>query len=150
MSRIAEFRDTNLHLLFQTPAEYELSLFRSPKTITLPNIPDGVRPEDFEELARLYRDMRRVLDAAASNGVRILIDAEHSWFQVRSDGVSRLARDDTDPAPCLQPAIDSFTAILSSEYNKLPIKGEVVPDIAPNFPAVQPLVYGTYQSYLRR
>jgi hypothetical protein len=72
--------------LRQTPADYELALISratTPSQVTLPNIPDGVRTEDFQELEILYQDMRRILRSAAANGVRILIDSEHSWFQVR-------------------------------------------------------------------
>lgn len=55
----------------------------------------------------------------------------------------------TRSAP-IQPAIDSFTAILSQEFNQLPKGKSTVEKLDTDYPATQPLVYGTYQSYLRR
>lgn len=49
----------------------------------LPSIPDGVSADDLDQLRTLYSDMRRILSSARQNGVRVLIDAEHTWYQVR-------------------------------------------------------------------
>lgn len=51
-------------------------------TLTLPNIPDGVSTQDLEELQLLHKDMRLILNKAKECGVRVIIDAEYSWYQV--------------------------------------------------------------------
>ncbi|GAA6063392.1 hypothetical protein JCM10212_002963 [Sporobolomyces blumeae] len=75
--------------------------------------------EDHVQLANLYDGLRRVASEAQKQGVRLLVDAEQSWFQ---------------------PAIDHFADLLSEEFNK--------PDPSLPGPAA-PIVYNTYQCYLR-
>ncbi|WWC94413.1 hypothetical protein V866_001255 [Kwoniella sp. B9012] len=79
--------------------------------------------EDIKGLKVLHEDMRSILRTAQENGVRILIDSEQSWYQ---------------------PATDVMQMILSQEFNRIPDASQS------NAQAVLPLVYGTYQSYLRR
>ncbi|KAL1732563.1 FAD-linked oxidoreductase-like protein, partial [Schizophyllum commune] len=83
------------------------------------SIPAPLTQADAAALAQLYSDLCRICTRARERGVRIIIDAEYSWYQ---------------------PAIDALTHALSRKFNVLeddPTK-------------VQPLVYGTYQAYLRR
>ncbi|KAI5825600.1 FAD-linked oxidoreductase [Schizophyllum commune Tattone D] len=83
------------------------------------SIPAPLTQADAAALAQLYSDLCRICTRARERGVRIIIDAEYSWYQ---------------------PAIDALTHSLSRKFNVLeddPTK-------------VQPLVYGTYQAYLRR
>ncbi|KAL1684964.1 FAD-linked oxidoreductase-like protein [Schizophyllum commune] len=83
------------------------------------SIPGPLTQADAAALAQLYSDLCRICTRARERGVRIIIDAEYSWYQ---------------------PAIDALTHALSRKFNVLeddPTK-------------VQPLVYGTYQAYLRR
>ncbi|KAL1743703.1 FAD-linked oxidoreductase-like protein [Schizophyllum fasciatum] len=82
-------------------------------------IPAPLTQADAAALAQLYSDLCRICTRGRERGVRIIIDAEYSWYQ---------------------PAIDALTHALSRKFNKLE-----------NDPTkVQPLVYGTYQAYLRR
>ncbi|KAF9011569.1 FAD-linked oxidoreductase [Hymenopellis radicata] len=75
-------------------------------------------PEDVEALRDLHGDLVQICRRAKERGVRVIIDAEYSWYQ---------------------PAIDAFQNSLMREFNKLDGQG-----------SVQPLIYGTYQAYLRR
>lgn len=52
-------------------------------TIVLPDIPDGVTAHDLSELRLLHADLRRIMNTSREYGVRVVIDAEHSWYQVR-------------------------------------------------------------------
>ncbi|KAJ1310729.1 hypothetical protein OPQ81_009250 [Rhizoctonia solani] len=79
--------------------------------------------EDVKALHDLYQSLREICAQAKKRGVRITVDAEHSWYQ---------------------PGIDAFVTALSREFNKPSAKGES------KIPNEQPVVYGTYQAYLRR
>jgi proline dehydrogenase len=65
---------------------------------------------------------------AKERQVRLIIDAEYSWYQ---------------------PAIDALTLSLMQQFNKLSDDNSFSFG-ASNSCSVQPLVYGTYQAYLRR
>ncbi|KZT08997.1 FAD-linked oxidoreductase [Laetiporus sulphureus 93-53] len=86
---------------------------------------------DTADLQELLEDLRLIGARAKARNVRITVDAEHSWYQ---------------------PAIDAFTLALQREFNKLPAKpSSFFRSSAPSEPAnVQPLIYQTYQAYLRR
>ncbi|KIK65953.1 hypothetical protein GYMLUDRAFT_38417 [Collybiopsis luxurians FD-317 M1] len=77
--------------------------------------------KDISSLRELYSDLRRISLRAQQRGVKLIIDAEYSWYQ---------------------PAIDAMQLALMREFNKIPDD--------PSRPAVQPLIYGTFQAYLRR
>ncbi|KAJ3873721.1 FAD-linked oxidoreductase [Lentinula edodes] len=79
--------------------------------------------KDIASLRELYSDLRRISLRAQERGVKLLIDAEYSWYQ---------------------PAIDAMQLALMREFNKIPSQGDK------SGPIVQPLVYGTFQAYLRR
>ncbi|GAA5967110.1 hypothetical protein JCM21900_001891 [Sporobolomyces salmonicolor] len=89
-------------------------------TRPFPDSPE-LSEEDHELLAKLYEGLRKVCCEAKKQGVRLLVDAEQSWFQ---------------------PAIDLYAELLSEEFNK------VDPSSSTSGPAM-PIVYNTYQCYLR-
>ncbi|KAK0442123.1 FAD-linked oxidoreductase [Armillaria borealis] len=73
---------------------------------------------DIKSLRELHGDLNRICKRAKERGVKIIIDAEYSWYQ---------------------PAIDALQLALMREFNKLGGSNDV-----------QPLIYGTFQAYLRR
>ena len=75
--------------------------------------PPGLSADDIAALRALWVDLSAICARAQQRRVRIIVDAEYSWWQ---------------------PAIDAYTLALSRTFNA---HGE-------------PLVYGTYQAYLRR
>ncbi|KAF7340317.1 Proline dehydrogenase [Mycena venus] len=82
--------------------------------------PGALSPSDLAMLRDLHADLTRICARAQARGVRIIIDAEYSWYQ---------------------PALDALTFALMRRFNALPASGAGQP---------QPLVYATYQAYLRR
>ncbi|KAG8691661.1 hypothetical protein FRC08_010114 [Ceratobasidium sp. 394] len=84
---------------------------------------NGLTENDVKALRELYRDLREICAQAKERGVRITVDAEHTWYQ---------------------PGIDAFVLALSREFNRASTSKDS------KVPAGQPLVYGTYQAYLRR
>ncbi|KAJ3572324.1 hypothetical protein NP233_g3161 [Leucocoprinus birnbaumii] len=83
------------------------------------SVPTPLTQEDISDLRELCEDLTRVCEHARKRGVKVIIDAEWSWYQ---------------------PAIDAVALALMREFNTL--KDSTSP--------VQPLVYTTYQAYLRR
>ncbi|CAL1696951.1 unnamed protein product [Somion occarium] len=79
--------------------------------------------QDIIDLKDLHADLVRICTRAQERGIRLLIDAEHSWYQ---------------------PAIDSFTLALMRQFNKVP-DGH-----SESCSKFQPLIYTTIQAYLRR
>lgn len=82
------------------------------------SIKSDLTEEDIKSLRELHADLHRICTRAKERGVKIIIDAEYSWYQ---------------------PAIDALQLALMREFNKL---GESN--------GVQPLIYGTFQAYLKR
>ncbi|KIJ21264.1 hypothetical protein PAXINDRAFT_5444 [Paxillus involutus ATCC 200175] len=93
-----------------TPESSDLAVLDS-------HIPEGspLTTQDMEDLKGLYDDLNRICTRAKERRVRVILDAEYSWYQ---------------------PAIDAFGHALMERFNK--------------GAEVQPLVYVTYQAYLRR
>ncbi|KAF8878434.1 FAD-linked oxidoreductase-like protein [Infundibulicybe gibba] len=93
---------------------------------TLPSqisrVPGPLSTSDVESLRELHADLVRICKRAQERGVRVIIDAEYSWYQ---------------------PALDAFTLSLMRQFNRVPESG-------PASAHVQPLIYATYQAYLRR
>ncbi|KAL8283628.1 hypothetical protein RQP46_005423 [Phenoliferia psychrophenolica] len=77
-----------------------------PPGVVIPSSPD-LSDEDHVTLDRLLDSLRDLAAEAVQGGVRLLIDAEQSWYQ---------------------PAIDRFVEILSEEFNK-PRAGRSVPTV---------------------
>ncbi|OBZ78571.1 Proline dehydrogenase 1, mitochondrial [Grifola frondosa] len=94
-------------------------------------------PGDVAALRELRADLHAICSRAKERGVRIIIDAEYRY-----------------------PAVDALCLDLMREFNKLPqpskksrsswFGSSAVPTASPVQPAVQPLIYNTYQAYLRR
>ncbi|KJA21919.1 hypothetical protein HYPSUDRAFT_202614 [Hypholoma sublateritium FD-334 SS-4] len=76
---------------------------------------------DIHQIQRLYADLSKICAHAREKGVKIIVDAEYSWYQ---------------------PAIDALTMALMREFNS---RGT-----ARGSEKVQPLIYSTHQCYLRR
>ncbi|POY72396.1 hypothetical protein BMF94_4553 [Rhodotorula taiwanensis] len=93
---------------------------RLPFHIPFPDSPE-LSPEDSELLDKLYEGLRGVASEARKYQVRLLLDAEQSWFQ---------------------PAIDRFADLLSEEFNRVDASTTSSTPTAP-------VVYNTYQCYLR-
>ena len=75
--------------------------------------------KDIESLRELHADLERICARAKERDVKVVIDAEYSWYQ---------------------PAVDAFLLSLMRKFNSLDhTSGDT-----------QPLVYGTWQAYLRR
>ena len=87
----------------------------------------AMTPKDVEALKQLWEALREIAQRAQQHGsVRLAIDAEYSWYQ---------------------PAIDAMYEAIAAEYNR--------PASASSGNAEQgnitgPLVYNTFQAYLRR
>ncbi|KAI8983267.1 FAD-linked oxidoreductase-like protein [Trametes punicea] len=89
---------------------------------------------DIAALRELREDLRTICERARARGIRITVDAEHSWYQ---------------------PAIDAFTLDMMREFNKLPSPSKRSwfssrKDTGTHVTSIQPLIYNTYQGYLRR
>ncbi|CDO71746.1 hypothetical protein BN946_scf184920.g30 [Trametes cinnabarina] len=86
---------------------------------------------DLEALRELREDLVSICNRAKERGVRLIFDAEYSWYE---------------------PAIDAFTLDMMRTFNKLPKKSWFGSFIKGGQQAqeLQPLVYATYQAYLRR
>ncbi|EJD04554.1 FAD-linked oxidoreductase [Fomitiporia mediterranea MF3/22] len=93
--------------------------------VDIPTSPLLVDNDDIVTLRELRDDLYRICRKAKERGVTIIIDAEHRWYQ---------------------PAIEAFQLALMREFNRLPTKSSRNQDVE----LVQPLVYGTFQAYLRR
>ncbi|KAF8972552.1 FAD-linked oxidoreductase-like protein [Flammula alnicola] len=78
-------------------------------------------PSQILSIRELYADLVRICTRATEKGVKLILDAEYSWYQ---------------------PAIDALTLALMREFNSLkPTQGAG---------EVQPLIYQTFQCYYRR
>ncbi|KAF8839920.1 FAD-linked oxidoreductase [Paxillus ammoniavirescens] len=112
-----------------TPASSDLAVLN---TRTLEGSP--LTAEDVRDLNDLYDDLNKICTRAKERRVKVVLDAEYSWYQ---------------------PAIDAFGHALMEKYNKLPEELSWVTrwmlraNPAEGMP-IQPLVYVTYQAYLRR
>ncbi|PFH48288.1 hypothetical protein AMATHDRAFT_150233 [Amanita thiersii Skay4041] len=92
--------------------------------VLLPLAPSSdLTPQDISSLKELHADLERICTRAQQRGVKIIIDAEYSWYQ---------------------PALDALTLALMRKFNTLENRN------SDDVRQIQPLVYGTYQAYLRR
>ncbi|KAJ3763893.1 FAD-linked oxidoreductase [Lentinula raphanica] len=99
------------------PHPTDLDIFSSQSTSK------SLHTNDVASLRELYSDLRRICLRAQERGVKLIIDAEYSWYQ---------------------PAIDAMQLALMREFNKSATEN------VGSRPSVQPLIYGTFQAYLRR
>ncbi|KAI0308759.1 FAD-linked oxidoreductase-like protein [Amylostereum chailletii] len=100
------------------PRANDLDVVSAPPASASPMTPD-----DVADLADLYADLRKISAHAQKRRVRLILDAEHSWYQ---------------------PAIDSISLALMREFNALPSSK------ADASSSVLPVIYVTFQAYLRR
>ncbi|KAF9218385.1 FAD-linked oxidoreductase [Gyrodon lividus] len=134
-------RNLSLHLMRTRPALSPPVPFPgTPESADLAvlytRIPEGstLTIEDVEDLKELYNDLNSICTRAKERRVRVLLDAEHSWYQ---------------------PAIDAFGHALMERFNKLPEEQGWMTRWVPGpkkakGTEMQPLIYVTYQAYLRR
>lgn len=138
-----------------TPSPSDLSILRS-STST-----GALTESDIHDLKELYNDLVKICTHAEERGVRVFIDAEQRC-------VSRAAFNSYIPNylslyySWYQPAIDAFGHALMERFNKLSsndfrrtwwdisswTSSQSAKGSAHN--RVRPLVYVTYQAYLRR
>ncbi|KAH9043880.1 FAD-linked oxidoreductase [Lactarius pseudohatsudake] len=88
--------------------------------------------QDLADLGELLVDLNRICSHARERDVRLIVDAEYSWYQ---------------------PAIDSISLSLMREFNKdPPSSSRWLSHIIsrPARPVPPPLIYVTFQAYLRR
>ncbi|KAI6046886.1 FAD-linked oxidoreductase [Pisolithus marmoratus] len=91
--------------------------------------------EDVRDLQELYTNLRRICMRAKERRIKIAIDAEYTWYQ---------------------PAIDALGHALMEQFNKLPEQRAWSKWLFTHLSSgdlqteSQPLVYVTYQAYLRR
>ncbi|KAJ7022978.1 FAD-linked oxidoreductase-like protein [Mycena alexandri] len=97
------------------PTSSDLDILYAPKP---PN--EILSDADLEMLRDLHADLELICTRAQARGVRIIVDAEYSWYQ---------------------PALDALTLALMRRFNALQPEANG---------ATQPLVYATFQAYLRR
>ncbi|KAI1790477.1 FAD-linked oxidoreductase [Ganoderma leucocontextum] len=104
------------------------------------SVPGPLTPADIANLRELREDLMRICVRAQKRGIRLIFDAEYSWYE---------------------PAIDAFTLDMMRHFNKLPPPSppkswsyawfrSPKQATAAAAEGVQPLVYATYQAYLRR
>ncbi|EPQ32008.1 uncharacterized protein PFL1_00206 [Pseudozyma flocculosa PF-1] len=88
----------------------------------------ALKPEDVEALKELWQALREVALRAQKHGnVRIAVDAEYSWYQ---------------------PAIDAMYEAIAAEFNR-PV-GKPKDGASAANRVTGPLIYNTFQAYLRR
>lgn len=84
-------------------------------------------PKDVDALKQLWEALREIAERAKQHGsVRLAIDAEYSWYQ---------------------PAIDAMYEAIAAEYNRPSSNAK---SEAQQGSVTGPLVYNTFQAYLRR
>ncbi|KAI0271717.1 FAD-linked oxidoreductase-like protein [Gloeopeniophorella convolvens] len=106
----------------------DLSILRS----TEPSTGSPLTAQDLADLRELHSDLTRICNRAKERNVRLIIDAEYSWYQ---------------------PALDSISLELMREFNKTaPPVSHWLPRLLsrPAQPSPPPLIYVTFQAYLRR
>ncbi|KAI9065797.1 FAD-linked oxidoreductase [Trametes sanguinea] len=86
---------------------------------------------DIAALRELREDLVAICNRAKERGVRLIFDAEYSWYE---------------------PAIDAFTLDMMRRFNKLPKQSwfSSLSKARQHTAELQPLIYATYQAYLRR
>lgn len=102
--------------------------------------PSTLSKEDIKALKDLYQDLSRIAERGEQRGVKIIVDAEYSWYQVCYYAAYGSFFDLR-----AQPAIDAFTWSLMRRFNALPRRFDIT-----TRRDIQPLVYSTFQAYLKR
>ncbi|TFK85683.1 FAD-linked oxidoreductase [Polyporus arcularius HHB13444] len=103
--------------------------------LSSPSVTGTLTQRDIAVLRELREDLLVICTRAQARGVRLIFDAEYSWYE---------------------PAIDAFTLDMMRHFNKVPQRTKKsswfgsVRQLEQPSKTVQPLVYATYQAYLRR
>lgn len=105
-----------------TPEQMDVSILRS----TAHGLPEPPAA-DIAEIREMYQGAREITRMAKEYGIKLLVDAEHTWFQ---------------------PVVDAITLALCQEFNTRPAPASSFSFFSQ--PPPQAVVYGTFQSYLRR
>ncbi|OSD05698.1 FAD-linked oxidoreductase [Trametes coccinea BRFM310] len=92
---------------------------------------DQLTEADIAALRELRDDLVTICNRAKERGVRLIFDAEYTWYE---------------------PAIDAFTLDMMRKFNRLPKQSWLVSlsQGRQHTQELQPLIYATYQAYLRR
>ena len=147
----------SLHLIrtrpvLSPPIPYPGSPESSDLTVLHGRIPKGspLTAQDVEDLEELYNDLNRICTRAKDRNVRIILDAEHRYlFRTLVCSSAYMTNS------WYQPAIDAFGHALMERFNKLPYHHGLAsrwvsgPRNAQGA-ELQPIVFVTYQAYLRR
>lgn len=73
--------------MYQSPSEDDARLVQTLARKRLPltsSDPHQLVASDVEYFKRVYEDTRRIMLEAQKQRVRIILDAEHTWYQVRA------------------------------------------------------------------
>jgi proline dehydrogenase len=97
--------------------------------------------EDLALLRDLHADLARICTRGQERDVKVIIDAEYRFVMFQDPSLFPILM---RIFSWYQPALDAFTLSLMRQFNKPPSRGQA------DTQKVQPLVYGTYQAYLRR
>ncbi|KAJ7155870.1 FAD-linked oxidoreductase [Mycena filopes] len=97
------------------PTPSDLDILYAPKSSK-----GSLSDADLTMLRELHADLERICIRGQARGVRVIIDAEYSWYQ---------------------PALDALTLALMRRFNAVQ---------STTGSPTQPLVYATFQAYLRR
>ena len=104
----------------------------------------ALTPAEIAGVRELYDNLVRICTHAQERGVKIIVDAEYRYAVLVSFffflGIHLPIPSNSDS--WYQPAVDALTLALMREFNSL--------DAKKGRGQVQPLVYGTFQAYLRR
>lgn len=100
-------------------------------------------PAQISGVRELYNNLVRICTRAQERGIKIIVDSEYRYLVLKIKikihaSFTNLLNSDS----WYQPAIDVLTLALMREFNSL--------DEKKGRGQIQPLVYGTFQAYLRR
>jgi proline dehydrogenase len=94
----------------------------------------SLTPDDLKALQELHADLFAIAERAEQRHVKLIMDAEYSWYQ---------------------PAVDAYVLALMMRFNRLPGRTSSSSALTTSTSSqsqstAQPLIYQTYQAYLRR
>jgi proline dehydrogenase len=127
-----------------SPAPYELDILAASEDSPF------LSSADRTDLLNLRADLFRICQRARERRVKVIVDAEyrlvdshafHTQANPSTVGTRSVYSQSTSGKRLnfAQPAVDAYTTVLSEVFNNLSAAD-----------SLQPIVYGTYQAYLRR
>ena len=101
-------------------------------------------PAQISGVRELYNNLVRICTRAQERGIKIIVDSEYRYlvFYTLKKQIDASFTNLLNSDSWYQPAIDVLTLALMREFNSL--------DEKKGRGQIQPLVYGTFQAYLRR